>query len=126
MLDDHTADLAVTEDVGDLLGREHEIDRHENDGGACRGECQHGVLPAVAGQQRDPVTGGKTVVPQRRRGPVDQFIEFSERQPDSAVDNGDLVGTTACRPAGDVAQCVATDLHIVFLSLSVPAPGRGR
>ena len=104
MFDDHTADLAVTEDVGDLLGREHEVYRHEHDGGASCGECQHGVLPAVAGQQRDPVAGCKTVVPQRRRGPVDQFIEFSERQPDSAVDNRDLVGVTAGRPARDVAQ----------------------
>ena len=104
MFDDHAADLAVTEDVGDLLGREHEIYRHENDGGAGSGECQHGILPAVSSQQRDPIARGKTVVPQRRRGTIDQFIELGERQPDSAVDDCDLVGTTAGRPAGDVAQ----------------------
>ena len=104
MLDDHTADLTVTEDVGDLLGREHEIYRHENDSGTSSGECQHGILPAVASQQSDPITRSKPVVPQRRRSPIHQFVELSERQPDSAVNDCDLVGTTAGRPAGDVAQ----------------------
>ena len=102
--DDDTADPAVAEDVGDLLGGEHEVDRHEHDRGASGGECQHGVLPAVARQQRDPVAGGKTVVPQRRRGTVHQVVEFGERQRDIAVDDRDLVGVSACRPAGDVAQ----------------------
>ena len=67
------ADPAVAQDVGDLLGGEHEVDRDQDHPGACRGERQHGVLPAVVRQQRDPVAGSEAVVVQvrPRHGPPD-------------------------------------------------------
>ena len=66
----------VPQDVGDLVGAEHEVDRHEDDAELRGGERQDGVLPGVVRQQREPVALGQAAVGQRVRGPVHRGVEL--------------------------------------------------
>ena len=79
------------EDVGDLLAGQHEVHGHQHDRGPGSGERQNRVLPAVAGQQRHPVTRCQSVGVQGGSDPVHQCVELGEGQRDIAVDDGHLV-----------------------------------
>jgi len=104
VLDDKAVGPAVAEDERDLLGGQHEVDRHQHHPGASRRERENGVLPAVVRKQRDSIAGCKAVVPQSCRGSVDEFVEFREGQLDITVDDGRLVGIPTCGASRDVAQ----------------------
>ena len=47
---DEPSDVAVPEDERNLLGGQHEVDRHQHHPGSGGGERQHSVLPAVVRQ----------------------------------------------------------------------------
>jgi hypothetical protein len=108
--DDEARRLAVAQDVSDLIGGQHEVDRNEHDRGARRGERQHRVLPAVVCQQGHAVSGVETVVSQRGCRAVHQMVEFGERQNHVTVDHSDLVRLSTGGPPGDVTERVAAGL----------------
>jgi hypothetical protein len=109
-LDDEPAGVAVAQDVGDLLGGEHEVDRDQDHPGARRGERQHRVLPAVVRQQRDPISGPEAVVAQARlRLWFTRWSNSANVKHDIAVDDRDLVRLPAGRRGGEcrrVCECV--------------------
>ena len=87
----------VPQDVGDLVGAEHEVDRHEHDAELRGGEREHRVLPAVVRQQRQPVALGQAAVGQRVRGPVHRGVELGVGDPAVAGHDGELVRVAAAR-----------------------------
>ncbi|OBH03773.1 hypothetical protein A5695_09950 [Mycobacterium sp. E1747] len=94
----------MAEQVADLLGGEHEVDRDEDHPCPCGGEYQYGVLPAVVRQERQPIACLKAIVAQRRSRAVHQVLELGETEHDITVDDRDLVGGAARRPAGDITE----------------------
>jgi hypothetical protein len=77
----------MVEDVGDLVGPEHEVHRHEDSADPGRREGEDGVLPAVVRQQGHPIALGHPLVCQRCRYAVDCRVELGEGQPRGAVDD---------------------------------------
>jgi hypothetical protein len=104
---DHEADGArVLEDVRDLACREHEVHGDEDRADPRRCVGQRGELPAVVRQQRDPVTLDDAALRERVRRAVHGAVELRVGPTDIAVDERELVGATASRPAQQVADRV--------------------
>ena len=91
VLHHHRGGAGVVEDERDLLGVEHEVDRHEHHAELRGGERQHHVLPGVVRQQREPVTLGQPAPGQRVCGPVGGGVELGVGEAVLAVDHGELV-----------------------------------
>ncbi len=80
------------EDERDLLGAEHEVDRHQHHPGPGGGEVEHRELPAVVAEQREPVALAEPGGGDRRGGAVDGGVELGEGERVVAVDDRRLVG----------------------------------
>ena len=91
VLGDDPGGAGVLEDVGDLVGAEHEVDRHQHDAEPGGGErrarrtASSCATAARAGRPCASAAGGERV-----RGPVHRGVELGEGQPDLSCDDGEL------------------------------------
>jgi hypothetical protein len=104
----------VSQDEGDLIRAEHEIDRHQDHAKPGGGEGEQYVRPAVVAQQRQPVPLGQAAVGQGVRGPVDRGVELGVADPQVARDDGQLTGV----PGGAAVEQVPHRM--------LPGPGDDR
>jgi len=98
----------VSQDEGDLIRAEHEIDRHQDHAKPGGGEGEQYVRPAVVAQQRQPVPLGQAAVGQGVRGPVDRGVELGVADPQIARDDGELARVTGGAAAEQVTHRVLT------------------
>ena len=102
----HRGSPGVPEDVADLVGVQHEVDRHEHHAELRGGEHQHRERPGVAREQREPVALGEPAGGERARGPVHRGVELGERVALLAVHHGELVGRTLGGAPQEIANGV--------------------
>lgn len=62
--------------IADILGVQHEVDRHQHGIRARDGKSQGNERMAVARDQRDPVAGADAGFDQTIGKPIDEAIEF--------------------------------------------------
>ena len=77
---DHGARAGVLDDVADLVGREHHVDRDHDGAGLRDAVVGDEPLPAVRAVQRHPVAGLHAVGHEAVRGAVRQRVEVVERE----------------------------------------------
>ncbi len=107
VLDDHAAHLGVVEDVGDLRGIEHEVDRHHHCAKARQREADDHESVVVVRQQGDMVALGHSACSQRVGGAVHGLVEFGEGLAQFAVDQSGLARRARRAAPQQIAQPVA-------------------
>src|SRR5699024_443331 len=120
--------LAVPDDVADLVGGEHEVDRHE-DRAQARGAPGDGrEVRRVAAEQGDPVALRHAPVGEPRRHGGDEVVELTEGQPGVPVDDRGLTRKTGSAAAQHLPEAIgAGEVHLRRChGRSLPRGGRQR
>src|SRR5215218_2807882 len=124
VLHDQPGRARVLEDEADLLGAEHEVDRHHDGAQAGEREVEHGVLPAVVGEQIDAVALGHAARGERARRAVDRVVELGVGPAQVPVDERELARVAQSGAAQQVAEGVAARTgDVIVHGAKIAAPG---
>ncbi len=100
------AGAGAAQDIGDLAGIEHEIDRYQHRAHARQREAHRRKGVRVARQDGDAVAGGDALLRQRGDQAVADLVEIAVAPLHVAADDGGLVGRALRRAPQDVSHAM--------------------